>query len=668
MRELSWPDLSTIPPAIAGFRAERPRPREQWLERFLHGLDGLRRKPQGGGQRAAARFVAEVERQGHGITTLPDHELDAQLRQSRHALRRHGLNDARVARNFALLREISARTIGMRHYDTQLVCGWLLLRGVIAEMPTGEGKTLAATLAASTAAMAGLPVHVMTVNDYLTRRDATDMEPVYRRAGLSLGVIVHTTGAEQRAEVYTRDIVYGTGKEIVFDYLRDRIVLGRRGHALRHPVEPVLGHLGCADRLLMQGLHFAIIDEADSVLIDEARTPLIISGSGGDRYTRHFLEQALDLAGQLQADRDYRVDRARRRLSLTAEGETRVAHLSEHLGPLWSGSIRREEALSQALSALYLFERDHHYLVRDGKVEIIDPLTGRVTEGRAWERGLHQLIELKEGLAITQQRDTLARISYQSFFRRYLLLSGMTGTAREVRGELWQVFGLDYVAVAPRKPSIRRYLPTRVFIDEAGKWTAIAERARQLSDQGRAVLIGTASVAASEQAARALDAAGLSFRVLNAKQDRYEAEVIAEAGNPRRITIATSMAGRGTDIKLQELVRGAGGLHVILSEHYDSSRVDRQLAGRCARQGDPGSFEVIVGLDERGGFSTRGLRQLARVAMLLGPAHGPGRLLALAALRLEQRFRERRGVRERRTARRVARHQDELLSISGAAE
>jgi preprotein translocase subunit SecA len=508
--------------------------------------------------------------------------------------------------------------------------------------------------------MAGLPVHLLTVNDYLTERDAREMGPIYTALGLSLGYIAHATTVDERRAIYARDIVYGTSKEIVFDYLRDRIVLGGRGHALRHPVEAVFGQAGCSPRLLTRGLHFGIVDEADSVLIDEARTPLIISGQGNERHARRFLQQALDLAPELDEGGDYRLDRADRRITLTAA-------LSEGFGPLWSGRVRREEVVSQALSALYLFQRDEHYLVSAGKVEIIDALTGRVTEGRAWERGLHQLIELKEGLEISDQRDTLARISYQSFFGRYLHLSGMTGTAREVRRELWQVYGLAFVRVPYHKPCIRENWESQVFAQASQKWEAIAERARKLTEQGRAVLVGTSSVAASELAAEVLDRAGLEFGVLNAKQDQQEAQLVALAGGSRRITVATSMAGRGTDIKLEDTVRGSGGLHVILSDPYDSARVDRQLAGRCARQGDPGSFEPVLSLEDAE-FSNGLLKLMGRLALTLGPERAPGRLLALAAMRMEQRQREQRSHLERQATRKFVAHQDDLLSISGVSE
>ncbi|RKZ35688.1 MAG: hypothetical protein DRQ37_05870, partial [Gammaproteobacteria bacterium] len=622
----------------------------------------------GAGQSIAARrFIANVNRHTKPLAALDQEALHDQVLELRRDLRGQGLKDPLVAKSFAVIREIAGRALGTRHYDTQLLGGWLLLRGMVAEMPTGEGKTLTATLACGTAAMAGLPVHVLSVNDYLTARDAQWMGPIYEGLGLSLGVVLHETANEDRHEAYAMDITYCTSKEIVFDFLRDRIVLGRRRHSLRHQVEPIYGNSGCHRRLLLRGLHFAIVDEADSVLIDEARTPLIISGAGGGKYERHFLEQALEVATRLKDGSDYTTVQAEHRIKLTPDGEERIKELSEYLGPLWSGRIRRAEVVSQALSAQHLFNRDEHYLLRDGKVEIIDPLTGRVAEGRSWERGLHQLIELKEGCEPSQQNSTLARISYQSFFQRYLHLSGMTGTASEVSGELWRVYGLAVATVPPNRPCVRKSLRPQVYTDAEKKWQAISERIRELEAQGRAVLVATASVAASEQAGEVFREAGIDFRVLNAKQDQEEAEIIAMAGQRGQITVATSMAGRGTDIGLEESVRKSGGLHVILSEHFDAARVDRQLAGRCARQGDPGSFETILSLEDKL-FTTSGAKLIAKTAAVFGPEQGRGYLLALMALRWEQKRRERKSYRDRLATQKYDRQQGDLLSISGTSE
>ncbi|MES9872451.1 MAG: hypothetical protein ABW162_10805 [Candidatus Sedimenticola sp. PURPLELP] len=665
---LLGPDVTSLEPSITGLRAEREVERSGFLERAYRVFTGLFNPGFGEGTSPEARrFTKRVSGYADALSVLDDEALQARVSDTRFNLRKHGLKSKWVAQAFALIREIAERELGQRHYDTQVVGGWLLLRGLVAEMPTGEGKTLTATLTAGTAAMAGLPVHVLTVNDYLTARDAHEMGPVYRALGLSVGVIVHGAESDERQRAYTRDVVYCTSKEVVFDYLRDRIVLSNRRQSLRQKVEPLFGTAGCHKHLLTQGLHFAIVDEADSVLIDEARTPLIISGPEGGQYERQFLQQALEIAGKLSQGVDFKLNEADRRIELQQEGIDDIKKLSRDSGPLWSGKIRREEVISQALSAMHLFHLDKQYLIRDGKVEIIDQLSGRVAEGRSWERGLHQLIELKEGCEMSQQQSTLARISYQSFFQRYLHLSGMTGTAHEVRRELWQVYHLPVASVSPNRPCIRKTESTKVVADTDTKWRLIAERAKTLVEAGRAVLIGTSSVAASEALAAWFKKAGIGFNLLNAKQDREEAEIIAQAGQPSRITIATSMAGRGTDIKLAEEVKEAGGLHVILSERFDAARVDRQLAGRCARQGDPGSFEAIL-CPRDTQFTDKFSRWLASIAIMSVVKRGIGKAAALAALRMEQKRRERKSYRERTATRKYDQQQEDLLSISGRGE
>lgn len=662
------PDLLKLDPVIPGFRPERELVNEKLLDRILRRFTGMFHPGQRAGQsKAAKRFIRRVNEHADALSELDPAELRQRVSDIRYRLRKEGLKESAVAAAFATIREIAHRQLGQRHYDTQLIGGWLLLKGMITEMPTGEGKTLTATLTAGTAAMAGLPVHVLTVNDYLTDRDAREMSPIYRALDLSVGVIVHGASDDERISAYSKEIVYCTGKEVVFDYLRDRIVLGSRRKSLQYRVEPIFGAAGCQQKLLMRGLHFAIVDEADSILIDEARTPLIISSSSGGQYEHDFLTQALTVAAGLESKSHYKVVDAERRINITPLGEERIKQLTHSMGALWSGKIRRDEVVTQALSALHLFHLDKHYLIREGKVEIIDQLTGRVAEGRSWERGLHQLIELKEGCELSQQQATMARISYQSFFQRYLHLSGMTGTASEVRKELWRVYKLKVASVPYNKPCIRKTLKTSVFPDSDRKWRAIAVRSREMIGKGRAVLVGTSSVAASETAAANFKKEGLIFNVLNAKQDKEEADIIAEAGQDARITIATSMAGRGTDIKLAKSVRKQGGLHVILSERFDAARVDRQLAGRCGRQGDAGSFEAMLSPSEMA-FTNPLSHWFARTAIMQGIGYGPGRLFALFAIRWEQRVRERRSYQERVATQKYNQQQDELLSISGYSE
>ncbi len=514
-------------------------------------------------------------------------------------LRTDGMTPAHVARTFALVRRAAQLSLGKRHFDVQLVGGWVMLQGMVAEMQTGEGKTLTATLAAATAALAGRPVHVITVNDYLVARDAELMRPVYASLGLSVAAVTAEMEHHQRQVAYGADIVYCSNKTVVFDYLRDRIVLGPTASDLQLKVERLAGSQARTRRLLLRGLHYAIVDEADSVLVDEARTPLIISASAGAEGDEATARTAYALAGQVVEGDDYRIYKGDRRAVLTEAGRQRLIDLCQGKGGLWAVPIRREEVVLRALTAIHLFHRDEHYLVRDGKIQVVDEFTGRVMPDRSWGQGLHQLIEVKEGCAVTEVRkDTLARISYQRFFQRYLHLSGMTGTAQEVKAELGAVYNLPVVTIPTNRPSRRVRHADQVFPGDARKWAYLAERVEVLHGQGVPVLIGTRSVASSEIASAALAARSLPHTLLSAKQDQAEAEVVEHAGEAGAVTIATNMAGRGTDIALGEGVAEKGGLHVILTERHEAGRIDRQLAGRGARQGDPGSFEAVLSMED----------------------------------------------------------------------
>jgi preprotein translocase subunit SecA len=489
----------------------------------------------------------------------------------------------------------------MRHFRVQLLGGAAMMGGALAEMQTGEGKSLTALLPAIAAALSGRPVHIVTVNDYLARRDAELFRPACNALGLTVGLVQHGQKFQDRQWAYACDITYCTNKELVFDYLRDRLALGVRHGRARLVVDELFKTklAGQSQGLLLRGLHFAIVDEADSVLIDEARTPLILSGVPGEAESDPGLyEAALDFARRLLPDEDFRVSESRKAIQLTARGEGRIADFTVGLQGLWAIRRAREELVQQALSALHFFRRDVQYIVADGKVQIVDEYTGRVMPDRSWEHGLHQLIEAKERCAITERRHTLARITYQRFFRRYLHLCGMTGTAIETAGELRAVYGLRVVRIPTNRPLRRTNLGSRVFCTGELKWKAVVDSVNVAVRNGRAVLIGTRSVDASEHVDELLLKAGLRPVILNARQDRQEAEIVAGAGQPGRITIATNMAGRGTDIQLHPAVREAGGLHVILTEYHESRRIDRQLFGRAGRQGDPGSYESIVALDD----------------------------------------------------------------------
>jgi preprotein translocase subunit SecA len=588
-------NLLNHPFASHDFRPEKPDARPGAVEKIVTSITGRAERLVRSHMAGLEKILPLVERHAALLANFSDAALREEASRIGIEMRRHGFRANLVAHVFAIVREVSGRTLGKRHFNVQLMGGWALLKGMVAEMETGEGKTLTATLPAAVVALAGVPVHVLTVNDYLTRRDAEEMGQVFRAIGLSVGCIVHDVPLNQRRNEYLCDITYCTNKEIVFDYLRDKLTQSEMGGAsLRLRTESLYSVEPRHSRLLLRGLYYAIADEADSLLVDESRTPLIISGSVVGREETNFMRAVMKFAESLENGKDFILDMDTRQVVMKASGEKKIRELVLPPDTLWTGTIRRNEMVRRAVSALHLFERDKDYLVRDDKVQIIDVFTGRVMPDRSWEQGLQQLIEIKEGCEVTQQQETVAKISYQRFFRRYLHLAGMTGTAREVKGEFWTVYGLPVVRIHTHRPLQRRALPDRIYSDRDERDRCLLERVRELHATGQPVLIGTGSVAASESVSRLLASAGLAHQVLNAKNDAEEAGIVAQAGQYGAITIATNMAGRGTDIKLASGVVELGGLHVILTELHEAARIDRQLAGRCARQGDPGTYEAIL--------------------------------------------------------------------------
>jgi preprotein translocase subunit SecA len=516
----------------------------------------------------------------------------------RAALLRRGFEPQLVGWAFALVRAAARRTIGMEHFPVQLMGGHVLLQGMLAEMETGEGKTLTATLPAATVALAGVPVHVVTVNDYLAQRDGAWMRPVYAALGLTVGITQQGQPPAERRAAYTADIAYCTNKDLGFDYLRDGLALGARCGRGRFLLDAALRREDRLGRLLLRGLHFAIVDEADSVLIDEARTPLIISSGDESADDAEMWRAALSIVRELVPGVDFQLEQRERAATLTEGGRERLKALCHALPGAWASARGREELARQALAALHFYDLDTHYLVRDGKVQIVDEFTGRVMPDRSWERGLQQLIEAKEGCTVTGRRSTLARITYQRLFRRYLRVAGMTGTAREVAPELEAVYGLKTATVPTNRPVARKSTGTRLYASQERKWDAVAEAIARERSAGRPVLVGTRSVAASEALSGRLARAGIDHVVLNARQDGEEAAIVGQAGLAGQVTVATNMAGRGTDIRLGPGVAERGGLHVILTEFHESGRIDRQLYGRCGRQGEDGSYEAIVSLGD----------------------------------------------------------------------
>ena len=611
--------------------------------------------------RAARRAEAALEQAGPAA-------LQAEAQALRRALGREGFTPALSARCLALVCLQARLSLGLSPFDTQLQGAYVMLQARVLEMDTGEGKTLTAGLAAAAAGLAGLAVHVVTVNDYLAARDAEKLAPLYHALGLRVAVVLEGDDEATRRERYQADIVYCSNKTVVFDYLRDRQRLAERMQPLALSLDRLLAARPRGGSTL-RGLHFAIVDEADSVFIDEARTPLILSAQRGDEAAAEYYRQAVALARRMVREQDFSLSLQPPRASLTSQGRARLLRWVQELPPIWQAPLRSEETLVQALGALHLFRRDEHYIVAEGKVQIVDENTGRVMADRSWEQGLHQMIEAKEEVAMTAGRETLARISYQLFFRRYLRLAGMSGTVREVAGEVAAVFGPGITRVAPRRPSLRRACGERLLPSQLAKWQAVAASVAARQAAGQPVLVGTRSIAASEVLSALLSGAGIAHVVLNAKQDADEAAIVEAAGEPGRVTIATNMAGRGTDIPLAEASRAAGGLHVILTERHDNARVDRQLIGRCARQGDPGSWEALLSLEDE---LLRGLpaplrrllaRGLARPALRV-----PAQALGLRLMRRAQRRTERAHAAMRRSVLKTDFQTRQALSFSGQME
>jgi preprotein translocase subunit SecA len=543
-----------------------------------------------------AELIVSMEKRFLHLSERKLRDTASQL-QERFRLGRDTTEDRNLA--FALVREVASREVGLRPFPVQVAGALAIEAGCVADMATGEGKTLVATMPAVLAGWRGRGCHVVTANEYLARRDAAWMGPVYTFCGLNVGCIEEGMAATERKESYKAHVTYCTNKEVAADFLRDRLTIGR----LKGLPSALLAKLsggpgGEIDRLVQRGLERAIVDEADSVLIDEAVTPLIISGAGPNQDHLDAYLRAARFADELVASTDYRIDKRYREVRLTRAGKQRLAESAGPLGGLWACARRREELTVQALIAREFFVRDTHYVIGNGQVMIVDEFTGRLMPDRTWRDGLHQAIEAKEGVEIHLPKETHARISFQRFFRLYRKLGGMTGTATEARGEFWQTYHLPVIAIPTNRPCRRTVQEARVFTSAAAKWRAVVDEVGRVHESGRPVLIGTRSVQASEYLSGLLAAAGLEHQVLNAVRQDREAQIIAGAGQTGRITVATNMAGRGTDIRLGTGVADLGGLHVIATERHEAGRIDRQLYGRCGRQGDPGTARAFTSLED----------------------------------------------------------------------
>ncbi|MCA1946143.1 MAG: preprotein translocase subunit SecA [Desulfovibrio sp.] len=522
-------------------------------------------------------LVARINDKEPAMQALSDDELRASIVGWKEEVANGRSLNELLPDVFALVREAGRRVLDMRHFDVQLVGGMVLHRGAIAEMKTGEGKTLVATLPVVLNALEGKGVHVVTVNDYLARRDAEWMGRLYNFLGLRVGIIVHGLTDQERQENYGADVTYGTNNEFGFDYLRDNMKFYK-------------------EQLVQRSLHYAIVDEVDSILIDEARTPLIISGPAEQSTALYARVSALIPA--LKRDAHFTVDEKARTVGLTEEGVARIEGLLQLDNLYDPANITFQHHVLQGLKAHHLFQRDVDYIVKDGQVIIVDEFTGRLMPGRRYSDGLHQSLEAKEGVKVEAENQTLASITFQNYFRMYKKLAGMTGTADTEAVEFKQIYDLDVVAVPTHRPMVRQDYADAIYKSQGEKFNAIVHDITELHKKGQPVLVGTISIEKSEMLSQMLSRARVPHEVLNAKQHEREAEIVAHAGEKGKVTIATNMAGRGTDIKLGPGVAELGGLHILGTERHESRRIDNQLRGRSGRQGDPGSSRFYLALDD----------------------------------------------------------------------
>jgi preprotein translocase subunit SecA len=571
--------------------------------------------------------------------------------------------------SLAVIEEFVQRTIGIRPYMVQVLGALGLHKGYLTEMATGEGKSLTATLPAILAAWTGRPCHIVTVNDYLANRDAVEMKPLYHACGVSVGSVTSTMDPAERRNNYDKDVVYTTSKELLADFLRDRIILGSYDNAARRSLLALRPNRPSNLRnLVMRGIHTAIVDEADSVLIDEAVTPLIISRAQENQPLVQACTAAYTIAAHLSAEQDYTIKLKYKEIELTEAGRDRVLTLAESLPSFWQGFARRTELIEQALTAREFYKNGKQYVVRDGKVIIVDEFTGRLMENRTWSQGLHQSVEAKEGVKLSDPSETLARLSFQRFFRFFKKLSGMTGTGFEARGEFWDIYGLPVLQVPTNKPCVRQMYEEQVFATAEQKWSAIVDEVVRIQASGRPVLVGTRSVKTSENLSALLVQKGIEHELLNAVHHAEEARIVASAGEHAKVTIATNMAGRGTDIKLERGVADSGGLHVIASERHESGRIDRQLFGRCARQGDPGSARAFICLEDELISRFVPVFITEKLATAVTAENQGAKRFAQFILMMAQRAAQRLAFNQRRSVLKMDTWLEDALSFTGANE
>lgn len=641
------------------YHVPKPRPMYRGLDSIVHGWIGAYQRRSSTG-RQLLQDAEAVDAMAPRFQAMSDHDLRSVLLEYRSVFRRKPKHDAELEA-LAAVREAAYRTVGLRAFVVQLAGALALNRGHLVEMATGEGKTLTAGLAAVLIGWTRKPFHVMTVNDYLVARDANWLTPLYEFCRIRVGKVVGGASEEERREAYRCDVTYTTSRELLADLLRDQMKNRDSATRSRRILKQMtrsrtVGH----QRGVLRGVHTAVVDEADSILIDEAVTPLIISSPRPNESLKKAIYHADTLVRQLQEKQHFTVQPTYREIYFTEAGRQKIESLSRDWPGIWKSEARREELVRQALVGRVFFLKGKQYIVQDGKVVIVDEFTGRPMPHRSWRQGLHQAIEVKEGLEPSDPSETVARMSFQRFFRCFTKLSGMTGTARESARELWRIYQLPVVCLPSNKPCIRKQHHRVVTADEASKWHAVMEEIKAVHHQGRPILIGTRNVHVSEKIGEMLAEVGLSYQILNATRLSEEAMIVARAGGKGRITVATNMAGRGTDIKLDPDVSALGGLHVIATEPHETGRVDRQLFGRCGRQGDPGTARMFASLeDEIISRTLKGSEKSYPITVLSSMLPRPW------AVDFAQWISEKRAYKQRLAVLRADRWLEESLSFTG---
>lgn len=647
-------------------RIRVPAPLLTGIDAKLHSFIGSYSK---GGYNIVMRLMQEahdIDAMGAKFRDVSEAELHRRVDDLRDTIKRRKKGyDAHIGEAFAVIREIADRKLGLRAYISQIAGALALHRGYVAEMAVGEGKTLTAAMTAVLRGWIGLPCHIITVNDYLAGRDARWMKALYAACRVSVGTVLGEMDPEQRREGHHCDVTYTTSKEIVADFLRDRLWLGRLQKPERRQITWLLGRNAEVERgLVMRGIHTAIVDEADNILIDEAVTPLIISKAVPNDAFVEACRYARDIADSMRSPVDYRVNRKYKDVELSPASKEMIAQKVSQYTGRFRGTGGYLELVQQALNAREFFQKDEQYVVQDDKVVIVDEFTGRQMPQRTWRAGIHQFVEANEGIEMTSPTETLARLSFQRFFRFFDQLSGMSGTAKESAQELWDIYELPVLEIPENRPCIRRIYRPCAFPDQESKWRAIVAEIQQMHAEGRPLLVGTRSVKSSENLARLLSEVKLSYQLLNAVRHAEEATIVAMAGQRGSITIATNMAGRGTDIRLGKGVAELGGLHVIATECHESKRIDRQLFGRSGRQGDPGSAQLFISMEDA--LIKRYVPISVRTAVKRQLAMRlPGaRRAAMAVTRMAQETAQRVAYKQRRSVLRMDTWLEDSLSFA----